>query len=44
MAALIVVAVVTVLSGLAMFASRLGVDSRDDFSEAYRVVGPIGLH
>jgi hypothetical protein len=44
MAALIFIGIVAALSVLAMLASRWGVDSRDDFSDAYRTVGPIGLH
>ena len=44
MAGLILFAIIAALSALAMLASRWGVDSRDDFSDAYRTVGPIGLH
>ena len=44
MAALLPLAIITALAALALFASHWGVDSRDDFSDAYRTVGPIGLH
>ena len=44
MAPFIFFGIITALSILALLASRWGVDSREDFSDAYRVVGPIGLH
>ena len=44
MAAFIFFGIIAALSLLAIFASRWGIDSRDDFSDAYRVVGPIGMH
>jgi hypothetical protein len=44
MAGLILFIIIAALSALGMVASRWGVDSRDGFTEAYRTVGPIGLH
>jgi hypothetical protein len=44
MAAFIFFGIIAALSVLALVSSRWGVDSRDGFSDAYRSVGPIGLH
>lgn len=44
MAGLILFAIIAALAALGMLAARWGVDSRDNFTDAYRTVGPIGLH
>jgi hypothetical protein len=44
MAGFILLAIIGALTVLGAFAARWGVDSRDNFSDAYRTVGPIGLH
>jgi hypothetical protein len=44
MPALILFGIVAAFAVLGLIASRWGVDSRETFSDAYRTVGPIGLH
>ncbi len=44
MPALIIVGLIAAFAALGLVASRWGVDSRENFSDAYRTVGPIGFH